>query len=705
MDKLITTCPQPCRVTTFALALVVLAPLWSAADETDDIVARAEQAASLGRDSELRGWVAAGRAEATAARARDSARRARELEAGEVSNFVFESDRYVGQAIDGEPHGLGVWYFDDGTRYEGEFVNGAFHGLGILFLPGDDSYNSRYEGEFVSGVAQGHGIWQWQDAATGRDGDREAGVWIDGELDGAFTYIYLEGDFAGTVVAGELEAESGIGQGVLDYSGATPFSGSRYEGELSGHYADGYGLWRFGDGSATYGRWRRDEVQEDESVTIGADGEIMGSVEAVTVANGMDATTEQIRQAQELLNALGYETGPADGVLSEPTVDAVARFQSDHGLAVTSSVSAALIDQLRVARAARGNAVLPPPDHIELASWGTGFVVSDAGHLLTNHHVVEGCHAMRVRELGWADVIAFDEDTDLALIALDGGVVPGVVSFRSWPPVNMGEAVVVFGFPKPQLLSALGNATTGVVSALEGGAGFDFHQYQFTAPIQGGNSGGPLLDGTGNVIGVVVASYDHLQAANFAIKGEVAMSFLVENGLQPDVVSGKAAQPRPTEDVVAEAKRHTFQLECWIETRSVFSDEDFAFESDGSIDFGIDDLDQIDLGDWNLDGQCDDPRFVGDGMGDPTYTALAGRDASDCRELHDTGTIRLRQVGETAGLNFGDDTGEWARDEECDDPSFEGPGMGATDSHEHLLSDASDCRDAFAAGTVRFRDR
>ena len=680
----------------FALALVVFAPLWPAADETEDIVARAEQVASLAREAELGGWAAAGRAEASAAQARDAARQARELEAPEVSTLVFESDRYQGQAIDSEPHGLGVWYFDDGARYEGEFVDGAFHGLGVLFLPGDDSYNSRYEGEFVSSVPQGYGIWQWRDAGTGRDGDREAGVWIDGELDGAFTYIYLESDFAGTVVAGEVEAESLTGQGVLDYSNATLHAGSRYEGELSGHYADGYGLWRFADGSTTYGLWRQDEALEDESVTIGVDGEIMGP--------GETAASAQIRQAQELLNALGYETGSADGVLSQPTVDAVARFQSDHGLAITSSISAALIDQLRVAHAARGNGASPPSDELELESWGTGFVVSGAGHLLTNHHVIEGCDAMRVRDLGWADVVAFDEDTDLALLVLEDGVVPGVVSFRSWPPVVMGEAVVVFGFPEPELLSASGNATTGVVSALEGGAGFDFHQYQFTAPIQGGNSGGPLLDGTGNVIGVIVESYDDLQDANFAVKGEVAMSFLVESGLQPDLVSGKAAQPRPTEDVVAEAKRHTFQLECWIETGLAFTDEELAFEHDAMFEFGSDDLDQIDLGDWNFDGQCDDPRFVGGGMADPTYTALAGRDASDCRTLHEAGTIRLRQAREMDRLSFGDDTGDWARDGECDDPSFEGPGMGATDSQEHLLSDASDCRDAFAAGTVRLRE-
>ena len=685
MAALITTC----RLVT--LALVALAPVFSLADDSQDIVARTQEAASLARDAELRGWAAAGRAEAKAARARDLARQARELEAVEASIFVFDDDRYVGEALEGEPNGLGVWYFDDGSRYEGEFVNRAFHGLGVLVLRGTDGYDSRYEGEFVADTPHGYGIWQWWDQKTGRDGDREAGFWIDGELDGAFTYLYLEGDFAGTVIAGELEAGSQIGHGVADYSDAVLYPGSRYEGALSGHYAHGLGLWRYADGSTTYGRWIQDEVLEDESVTIGPDGEITGLDDVGTIA---DSTSEEIRQVQDFLIALGYLYGPADGVLGPATTDAVSRFQTDHGLQVTSSVSSALIDQLRVAHAAGGSTERPPSDDLEISAWGTGFVVSDAGHLLTNHHVVEGCDAMRVRDLGWAEVVATDDVADLALIALEGSIVPGVVSFRSWPPVVMGEAVVVFGFPEPELLSASGNATTGVVSALEGGAGFDFHQYQFSAPIQSGNSGGPLLDGTGNVIGVVVASYDGLQAANFAVKGEIARSFLVENGLQPDVVSGKAAQPRPTEDIIAEAQRHTFQLECWTDMDQAFFDEE-----DGPIDFGVDDLNF-----GNFDGECDDPRFVGDGMSEPTWTSLAGGDASDCRTLFEAGTIRPREPGDTAGLDFGDDSGEWANDGECDDPSFHGPGTSGVYSEEHLLADASDCRDAFAAGTIRLWD-
>ena len=690
------------RRQSLLIALFALAAPWAVADEAGDIISRAEQAASAARESEFQGWIAAGRAEAAAARARAAARRARELEAGEVSTVEFESGRFVGQIINGDPHGLGVWHIDDETRYEGELVDGAMHGLGVLFLPGDDRYNSRYEGEFAEDVPEGYGIWQWQDARSGRDGDREAGVWVDGQLDGAFTYVYLEGEYAGTLVAGEMDAESQIGQGVLDYADATVYAGSRYEGELSGHYAHGYGLWRFDDRSTTYGRWRQDEAQEDESVTIDADGMRVESSEVEINPTDQETTPEQVRQAQELLSALGYQTGPADGIPDRNTADAIAHFQADHGLEVTSTVSAVLIDQLRVALAARGEAALPP-DHLELESRGTGFVVSESGHLLTNHHVVDGCDAMRVRDLGWADVLAFDEELDLALIVLKSGRAPGVASFRSWPPVVMGEAVVIFGFPQPELLSASGNVTTGVVSALEGGADFDFHQYQFTAPIQDGNSGGPLLDGAGNVIGVVAAAYGDLQAVNFAVKGEVASSFLIENGLQPDLTSGKAAQPRPTENVVAEAMRHTFQLECWIETRPSLSNESLAPEGNGTLEFGVDDLHLDDLGEWNLDGECDDPRFVGDDMADPVFTSLVGRDATDCRALFNAGSIRLRQTGEIVGLEFGDDSGTWVRDGECDDPSFEGTGMGAPESWEHILSDASDCRDAFAAGTVRLR--
>ncbi len=123
---------------------------------------------------------------------------------------------------------------------------------------------------------------------------------------------------------------------------------------------------------------------------------------------------------------------------------------------------------------------------------------------------------------------------------------------------------------------------------------------------------------------------------------------------------------------------------------------------------------QVDFGrdssEWANDGECDDPRFQGPGM---TATTLVEsdvlRDATDCRVAYEAG--RLVLVGSVsagnaakAGLDFGDDSSEWANDGECDDPRFEGSGMTATTLLESdALSDATDCKTAFEAGRLRLR--
>ncbi len=117
-----------------------------------------------------------------------------------------------------------------------------------------------------------------------------------------------------------------------------------------------------------------------------------------------------------------------------------------------------------------------------------------------------------------------------------------------------------------------------------------------------------------------------------------------------------------------------------------------------NIDFGDD------SGDWANDGECDDPRFEGPGM---TATPLLDedilRDATDCRTAFEAGQLSLR--GERSFVvNFGDDNGEWSNDGECDDPRFEGPGMTQTPLLvEDVLHDATDCEQAFVAGRLTLR--
>jgi hypothetical protein len=164
---------------------------------------------------------------------------------------------------------------------------------------------------------------------------------------------------------------------------------------------------------------------------------------------------------------------------------------------------------------------------------------------MTNHHVIEGCADLRLRSSNGAEyaasVSASDPQRDLALLAVRGDAGPPL-RFRASPQVRRGEAVVTYGFPLAGLLSSGPTLTTGDVSALSG-LRDNAQQFQISAPVQSGNSGGPLLDLAGNVVGVVTSKLnaqrvaqstgDIPQNVNFAVKSDEAIDFLRRNGVQP----------------------------------------------------------------------------------------------------------------------------------------------------------------------------
>jgi S1-C subfamily serine protease len=135
----------------------------------------------------------------------------------------------------------------------------------------------------------------------------------------------------------------------------------------------------------------------------------------------------------------------------------------------------------------------------QTTSSGSGFFVTQAGHLLTNAHVVGDCTTIHVKssdgQTGVAKVIAADQNNDLALLRLERRI-EMITAFRTGRPTRPGESAVVFGFPLSQLLSSTGNATIGIVSALAG-LRDDPNQIQMSAPVQSGSSGGPVLDASG----------------------------------------------------------------------------------------------------------------------------------------------------------------------------------------------------------------
>ncbi|GGG26712.1 hypothetical protein GCM10010964_13300 [Caldovatus sediminis] len=215
-----------------------------------------------------------------------------------------------------------------------------------------------------------------------------------------------------------------------------------------------------------------------------------------------------------------------------------------------------------------------PRDGMRPVASGTGFVVAP-GRLLTNHHVADGCAEMRARAASGAEmralVIAADRQRDLALLAVQGGGDPGPpLAFRGAPEIRRGESVVTYGFPLAGLLSSGPTLTTGEISALAG-LGDNPRQFQISAPVQPGNSGGPLLDMSGHVAGVVVGKLnaqrvaqrtgDIPQNVNFAVKGGEAIAFLRRHGVEPRLAD--SAEPlRSAAEVGDIAHPSTVFLRC-----------------------------------------------------------------------------------------------------------------------------------------------
>lgn len=224
----------------------------------------------------------------------------------------------------------------------------------------------------------------------------------------------------------------------------------------------------------------------------------------------------------------------------------------------------------RLARAWRPSGASSPAAEFRLIGSGTGFVVSTEGHVVTNDHVVRACKELRVRRLdesvGPATLMAASRKDDLALLKADLKA-DAVAPFRSGRDIRQGDAVVAFGFPLSGVLASSGNLTIGNVTALAGLRN-DERFLQTSTPIQPGNSGGPLLDMNGRIVGVTTASIGSLgprqaapQNVNFAIKGEVAAAFLGKHGVTAATTGGAARALKPA-DVGERAKRFTVRVEC-----------------------------------------------------------------------------------------------------------------------------------------------
>lgn len=215
----------------------------------------------------------------------------------------------------------------------------------------------------------------------------------------------------------------------------------------------------------------------------------------------------------------------------------------------------------------------PPASKSGKSKSGTGFVVSANGHIVTNNHVIDGCSELKGNLTGEAAmplrVVSSDATNDLALLQA-----PSTATFKEVArirdrSIRSGDSVVAIGFPYRGLLSSDFTVTTGIVSSLSGMRN-DSRFLQISAPVQPGNSGGPLFDTTGQIVGVVTGKLDNLRIAvatgnipeniNFAIKTGALRDFLDNS-----VVPYQTAEPKgelKTTDIAANARAYTMLISC-----------------------------------------------------------------------------------------------------------------------------------------------
>ena len=181
---------------------------------------------------------------------------------------------------------------------------------------------------------------------------------------------------------------------------------------------------------------------------------------------------------------------------------------------------------------------------------GTGFVISTSGHVLTNNHVIKGCvgdvHGNLTGEPATTlRMVSEDETNDLALLQA-AGTFKEPARIRA-SPIHSGDAIIAIGYPFHGLLTSDFTVTTGIVNSLSGMFN-DTRFLQISAQAEPGNSGGPLPDTSGYVVGVVA---EKLNAVKFAkVMGDIPqnVNFAIKTGavrdfLDNSVVPYQSAEP------------------------------------------------------------------------------------------------------------------------------------------------------------------
>lgn len=204
-------------------------------------------------------------------------------------------------------------------------------------------------------------------------------------------------------------------------------------------------------------------------------------------------------------------------------------------------------------------------DHDRPNEWaGTAFAISPR-HLLTCAHVADEARQIQLNSLQGrrtAQCIAMDRPNDVAVLLINEQDLPHILPVKQGRAGELGESVTALGYPLSGLIGSHLQVTQGCISSLRGYQE-DIGRLQFTAPIQSGSSGSPLLDQQGQVLGMVTSSLVNAQNMNFAVKHYLLWALLDTIGFEIPAASQRVSLASLSQtQLVKQAQSAIWQVSC-----------------------------------------------------------------------------------------------------------------------------------------------
>ena len=421
--------------------------------------------------------------------------------------FVFWCNVAFANCIGDCVNGYGSYTWKNGDKYEGLWKDDIIHGQGTYTWANGD----KYIGSHKNGTGNGQGTFVWV------SGDKYVGEVRDDEINGQGTYTWANGN----KYIGLWKNEVKHGQGTFIWVSGE-WAGDKYVGEVKEDVINGQGTYTYSNGDKYIGEFK-DGTKTGLGTYVWADG----SKYVGLWKNG---------------NHHGQGT------------------YTDEGGNITSGVWDN--DQF-----VQGNSEINMPDinkKVYAAASGSGFFVSEVGHIITNFHVIEGCDKVKVSFKGDdidAKTLAIDKINDLAI--LKSSIQPAQVYSVAKEDASLLENIIIAGFPLGKHVSSSIKTSKGSITSLSG-YGDNFSEFQTDAALNQGNSGGPILNQKGNIVGVAVAVFgkeEGIESFNFGIKSSTLRTFAKSNGLNFQTPNVKDLSNKDLGKLIINA---TVYLECYM---------------------------------------------------------------------------------------------------------------------------------------------